>query len=144
MSRRLCARAHRFRVPVRRLSAANDVRILSLLPSATEIVGGLGLASQLVGVTHECDAAPTATELQAALARGAERVTFSDIDATMAQGEIDGRVKASLRDLGSGSLYGVDAAAVARARPTVVLTQTLCDVCAPSAETVARAVAPVS
>ena len=69
---------------------------MSLLPSATEIVGGLGLEGHLVGVSHECDVAPTAERLRAVLEAGCERVTTSDIDPhALPQGEIDRRVKAA-------------------------------------------------
>ena len=117
--------------------ASSTPRIMSLLPSATEIVGGLGLESHLVGVSHECDVAPTADRLRAVLEAGCERVTTSDIDPhALPQGEIDRRVKAALEEGGDGALYGVDAAAVARAAPTVLLTQTLCGVCAPATSSV--------
>ena len=120
-------------------------RIMSLLPSATEIVGGLGLEDRLVGVSHECDLAPTAERIRAVLAAGCERVTTSDIDPhTLPQGEIDRRVKAALQSGGDGALYGVDAAAVARAAPTVLLTQTLCGVCAPSTSSVEAVLAAVN
>ena len=113
------------------------MRIVSLLPSATEIVGGLGLESHLVGVSHECDVAPTADRLRAVLEAGCARVTTSDIDPhALPQGEIDRRVKEALKTGGDGALYGVDAAAVARAAPTVLLTQTLCGVCAPATSAV--------
>lgn len=120
-------------------------RIMSLLPSATEIVGGLGLEDCLVGVSHECDLAPTAERMRAVLAAGCELVTTSDIDPhTLPQGEIDRRVKAALQSGGDGALYGVDAAAVARAAPTVLLTQTLCGVCAPSTSSVEAVLAAVN
>ena len=129
--------------------ASSTPRIMSLLPSATEIVGGLGLEEHLVGVSHECDVAPTAERLRAVLESGCERVTTSDIDPhALPQGEIDRRVKEALKTGGDGALYGVDAAAVARAAPTVLLTQTLCGVCAPATSAVeavltAADVAPV-
>jgi ABC-type Fe3+-hydroxamate transport system substrate-binding protein/diphthamide synthase (EF-2-diphthine--ammonia ligase) len=117
--------------------ASSTPRIMSLLPSATEIVGGLGLEGHLVGVSHECDVAPTAERLRAVLEAGCERVTTSDIDPhALPQGEIDRRVKEALETGGDGALYGVDAAAVARAAPTVLLTQTLCGVCAPATSAV--------
>lgn len=105
-------------------------RIVSLLPSATEIVGALGLSELLVGVTHECDVCPDAAGMRRLLQRGVERVTVSEIQPhTMTQGAIDLAVKQSLS---SGlSLYALDEAAFVRARPSVVLTQALCSVCAP-------------
>ena len=113
-------------------------RILSLLPSATEIVGGLGLEDCIVGVTHECNP----DFIGGLLARGVPRVTSSAIDPhALPQGEIDGMVKASL---GAGlSLYGVDEALVRAAAPDLVLTQMLCAVCAPSADDVGAACASV-
>ena len=113
-------------------------RILSLLPSATEIVGGLGLEDCIVGVTHECNP----DFIGGLLARGVPRVTSSAIDPhALPQGEIDGMVKASL---GAGlSLYGVDEALVRAAAPDLVLTQMLCAVCAPSADDVGAACANV-
>lgn len=112
-------------------------RILSLLPSATEIVGALDLADHLVGVTHECDACPDAAGMARALAAGVRRVTISHIDPhQMTQGAIDAAVKQSLA---SGlSLYALDEPLVRAARPSVVLTQALCAVCAPSADEVAE------
>ncbi|KAH8059842.1 hypothetical protein JL720_13650 [Aureococcus anophagefferens] len=85
-------------------------RILSLLPSATEIVGGLGLEDCIVGVTHECN-----PDFIGGLLARACRVTPSAIDPhALPQGEIDGMVKASL---GAGlSLYGVDEPLRAAAR----------------------------
>lgn len=107
-----------------------SVRIVSLLPSATEIVGALELADQLVGVTHECDVCPDAAGMRRVLERGALRVTVSDIDPhAMTQAAIDSAVKNSLS---SGlSLYGLRQDVLVRVRPSVVLTQALCSVCAP-------------
>eukprot|EP01065_Artemidia_motanka_P050429 TRINITY_DN8627_c0_g1_i1.p1 TRINITY_DN8627_c0_g1~~TRINITY_DN8627_c0_g1_i1.p1 ORF type:complete len:659 (+),score=127.36 TRINITY_DN8627_c0_g1_i1:814-2790(+) len=106
-------------------------RICSLLPSATEIVGTLGLARHIVGITHECDVAPDEAGLQAVLDRGVPRVTTSDIDpATEDQADIDRKVKESLRK--GLSLYQIDDAKFQAGNPTVILTQALCTVCAPS------------
>ncbi len=123
----------------------NEHRILSLLPSTTEIVGALGLADHLVGVTHECDVCPDPEGLATVLARGVPRVTGTrlfvesppagaDGSSPLGQAEIDAAVRASLAE--GASLYTLDAAALRTARPTVVLTQALCSVCAPSAEEV--------
>jgi iron complex transport system substrate-binding protein len=107
------------------------MRVVSLLPSATEIIGALGLAEQLVGVTHECDVCPDAVGMRRLMQRGVERVTTSHINPhTLSQGAIDDAVK---RSLSSGlSLYELREDALFRARPTVVLTQALCSVCAPA------------
>jgi iron complex transport system substrate-binding protein len=93
-------------------------RIACLLPSATEIVGGLGLGHRLVAVTHECDVCPGGRDLN-----DVPRVTHAggiDPDA-MSQGEIDGIIRGSLA---SGiSPYSLLGDALARSRPDLVLTQ---------------------
>ena len=95
-------------------------RILSLLPSTTEIAGALGLADQLVGRSHECT-----------LPDGVERlpvVTAPKLDVHAPSGAIDRRVKELVRE--GLSVYRVDAELVRELRPTVILTQTQCEVCA--------------
>jgi len=105
------------------------MRIVSLLPAATDLVAELGLAGQLVGRTHECDWPP-----------GVDRVpvvTGSGIGADLSSREISRAVGGAH----SGSaLYELDAEALARLRPDVVLTQDLCEVCAVSYRRVSDAV----
>jgi iron complex transport system substrate-binding protein len=101
-------------------------RIISLLPSATEIVCALGAGDALVGITHECD---YPTEIL-----GRPRVTSARIDPTMASEEIDRLVREQLDD--SGTLYRLDLDLVERLEPDIVLTQQLCTVCAVGYETV--------
>ena len=106
------------------------MRIVSLLPSATEVVAALGLAEQLVGVSHACDFPPEAV-------RGRPVLTRSAIPAGLSQSEIDRTVA---ERLGCGeSLYLLDEALLAALAPDVILTQELCDVCAVSADTVRSA-----
>ena len=105
-------------------------RIISLLPSATEIVCALGLDTSLVGVTHECDYPPCVA--------GKPRLTASRIShQTMTSAEIDHAVRSQLD--GHGSIYDLDEAQLRALRPDVILTQELCDVCAVSYTTVERA-----
>jgi iron complex transport system substrate-binding protein len=97
------------------------VRLVSLLPSATEIVYALGLGDDLVGVTFECDEPPAArTEKEVVVGgRDTSGMTPADIDQYV-------------RDqLASGEdLYTLQADALARLRPDLILTQDLCRVCA--------------
>jgi iron complex transport system substrate-binding protein len=95
------------------------VRICSLLPSATEIVGDLGLVGALVGVSEECRLP------------GVPVVTAARIDSsTLSSVEIDDAVRDAIR--GGRSLYAVDAELIATLRPDVIVTQDLCAVCAVS------------
>jgi iron complex transport system substrate-binding protein len=102
---------------------AEPQRIISLLPSATEIVYALGLGDRLVAVTHECDY-PTD-------AASKPKATFSLIaqDALPAL-EIDIAVREALR--ANGTLYDLDRAVLESLQPDLILTQQLCDVCAVS------------
>src|SRR5262245_22984576 len=103
------------------------MRIVSLLPSATEIVCALGLVDALVAVTHECDY-PNA-------ARAKPVVTRSLLDHSDATSEeIDDAVRGQLRD--GLSLYALDREMLGELRPDIILTQALCDVCAVSFDAV--------
>jgi iron complex transport system substrate-binding protein len=96
------------------------MRILSLLPSATEIVYALGLEDDLVGVTHECDWPPAA--------RAKRPVSFSALPPAAEPAEVDRLVSASIN--GGEPIYRLDNEAVRELRPDLVLTQDLCAVCA--------------
>lgn len=106
------------------------MRILSLLPAATEMVAYLGLADSLCGISHECDYPPEVV--------GLPRVTRSIIPADASAAEIDAivRERANLQ----ASLYELDADWVAELRPDWIITQTLCDVCAVADADVERAI----
>jgi len=96
-------------------------RIVSLLPSATEIVCALGLEARLVGISHSCDYPPTIVD-RPRLSR--PRASLDGLSS----GEIDAAVRAALRD--SGSVYEIDVAAIRALAPDLILTQGICDVCA--------------
>jgi iron complex transport system substrate-binding protein len=104
------------------------VRVVSLLPAATEIVAALGQTDRLVGVSHECD---FPDEVNAK-----PRVTRCAIhDAGLPSAEIDGWVRETLAE--TGTLYTMDEPLLRRLAPDVILTQRLCDVCAVGYGTVA-------
>jgi iron complex transport system substrate-binding protein len=105
------------------------VRIVSLLPSATEIIAALGLRDELVGVTHECDWPRDVAALP--------KVTRTLIPADATSREIDGLVRDRLRT--QRALYTLDTAALERLRPDLIVTQSLCDVCAVADEEVQAA-----
>ncbi len=96
------------------------MRVVSLLPAATEIVAFLGASESLVGITHECDY----PEVVASRAR----VTHSAIPHSADPAEIDAAVKAQS---GEGhALFTLDEPRIRALHPDVLLTQALCDVCA--------------
>jgi iron complex transport system substrate-binding protein len=104
-------------------------RIISFLPSATEMVCSLGLSDQLLGITHECDYPPQVRD-KPIVVRGVlptERMTQLEIDTAVSE-----RLRNGL------SLYQVDEALVRDIAPDLILTQDLCQVCAPSGSEVTR------
>src|SRR3954465_13347923 len=96
------------------------MRIVSLLPSATEIVCALGLEESLVGVTHECDYPPFVKALP--------KVTRTLIPHDASSREIDALVRERLAD--QRALYSLDMPVLAVLRPDLLVTQALCEVCA--------------
>jgi len=97
------------------------MRVVSLLPAATEIVGALGLMDCLVGVSHECDYPDEANEKP--------RVTRCEVHGSgLPSRDIDLWVRETLDT--SGTLYTMDEDLLRRLAPEVILTQRLCDVCA--------------
>ncbi len=105
------------------------MRIVSLLPSATEIICALGLDERLVGVTHECDFPPSVQLLP--------KVTRSLIPQDASSAEIDRRVRERLKT--GKALYTLDLPTLERLRPDLIVTQALCDVCAVAEEEVRAA-----
>ena len=119
-----------------------EPRIVSLLPSATEIVCALGFQDQLVGRSHECDF-PAGVESLPAL-------TTPRFAATPDSSEIDRRVRElaqAARDANEADalgVYAIDTELLRELRPTHIVTQTQCEVCAVSLREVERAVATLT
>ncbi|WP_145094147.1 cobalamin-binding protein [Rosistilla carotiformis] len=105
------------------------MRIVSLLPSATEIICGLGLRDQLVGVTHECDDPADVLQLP--------KVTRTLIPADASSNQIDALVRERLKT--EHALYSLDMPVFESLAPDLIVTQTLCDVCAVSQREVSDA-----
>jgi iron complex transport system substrate-binding protein len=103
------------------------VRIVSLLPSATEIVATLGMADLLVGRSAECDWPDEVRELPVVTAARVDtsELSSSAIDEAVRQAVLDGR-----------SLYAVDEDVLAAVEPDLIVTQDLCKVCAVSSDEV--------
>jgi iron complex transport system substrate-binding protein len=104
------------------------VRIVSLVPHATELLFALGLDEEIVGVTHECDHPP------AALAR--RRITRDVLPAGLSAAEIDAAVRE--RTLEGEAIYALDREGLAALAPDLIVTQALCPVCAVSYDEVAE------
>jgi iron complex transport system substrate-binding protein len=104
------------------------MRIVSLVPHATELLFTLGLGRDVVGVTHECDYPPAALERR--------QVTRDVLPAGLGAGEIDAAVRD--RTLNGDAIYALDREALAQLEPDLIVTQALCPVCAVSYEQVAE------
>jgi iron complex transport system substrate-binding protein len=116
-------------VPARRIDAVH--RIVSLLPSATEIVCALGFEGELVGRSHECDFPASVTHLPS--------LTSPKFNPEGTSAEIDQRVKTILSE--ALAVYRVDADLLRDLKPDFIVTQSQCDVCAVSMREVEDAVA---
>src|SRR3989441_5385626 len=110
------------------------MRVVSLLPAATEMVAALGALPRLVGVSHECDYPPEA--------RALPRVTRTRLDPSLPSAEID-RAMAAARRTGTPSVE-VDVKLIAQLRPDVILGQSLCEVCAVGESGLAQLVAALN
>jgi iron complex transport system substrate-binding protein len=107
----------------------NGPRIVSFLPSATEIACALGLSDSLLGITHECDYPPE-VRTKPVVVRNVlpiEQMSQSEIDRAVAE-----RMRAGL------SLYQIDEPLLRELAPDLILTQDLCQVCAPSGNEVSQ------
>ncbi len=104
------------------------MRIVSLVPHATELLFALGLGEDVVAVTHECDHPAAAGELQ--------RVTRDRLSAGLSAAEIDAAVRE--RTLRGEAIYELDSEALLALEPELIVTQALCPVCAVSYDEVAE------
>jgi iron complex transport system substrate-binding protein len=104
------------------------VRIVSLVPHATELLFALELGSEVVAVTHECDYPPAA--------RAAKQVTRDVLPGGLSAAEIDAAVRE--RTLHGAAIYELDRDAIAALSPDLIVTQALCPVCAVSYTEVAE------
>ncbi len=106
-------------------------RIVSFLPSATEILYQLGVGDQIVGVTHECNFPDEA--------KCKPRVIYSSFDPTTINSkEIDRRVVELMHS--SGDIYLIDEQVLKKANPDLIVAQGLCDVCSPTTKEISKAV----
>lgn len=105
------------------------LRIVSLLPSATEMICALGLEEALMGITHCCDYPPSIRQ-KPRVVHGAIPVDSMSLNA------VDVSVSQQLQQ--GKSLYTLDEALLAEMQPTLLVTQDLCQVCAPSGKEVDR------
>jgi iron complex transport system substrate-binding protein len=104
------------------------MRIVSLVPHATELLFALGLGPEVVGVTHECDHPAAALERR--------QVTRDMLPAGLSAAEIDSAVRE--RTLNGASIYELDRKVLAGLEPDLIVTQALCSVCAVSYDEVAE------
>lgn len=106
-------------------------RIVSLLPSSTEICFALGLGDRVVGVSHECDFPPEVS--------GRPVLTSPKVDPHATSAEIDRQVRALVAD--GLSVYRIDEPRLRELRPDLIITQDVCEVCAVSFAEVREATA---
>jgi iron complex transport system substrate-binding protein len=118
-------------VPAASVDERRRPRVVSLLPSATELVCAVGGTGDLVGVSHECDFPEEVRRLPV--------LTSARIGALPSSLAIDASVRAVIRD--ALSIYSIDEQKLAELRPDVIVTQDLCEVCAVSLNDVRGAVA---
>ncbi len=113
------------------MSDTTNLRIISLLPSATEIIDCLGLTEALVGRSHECDYPPQVKDLPVC--------TEARLDSGKKSGEIDADVQTLIKQ--ALSIYKVKTEVIEQLQPTHIITQDQCDVCAVNFAEVKKAIA---
>ncbi|MDJ0902084.1 MAG: cobalamin-binding protein [Xenococcus sp. MO_188.B8] len=111
-----------------------NLRIVSLLPSATEIINCLGLTNALVGRSHECDYPPSVKDLPVC--------TEARLNSHKPSGEIDVDVQTLMQK--ALSIYEIKTEVLERLQPTHIITQDQCDVCAVNLPEVERAIAKLT
>ena len=113
------------------MSDTANLRIVSLLPSATEIIDCLGLTEFLVGRSHECDYPPQVKDLPIC--------TVAPLDSSKKSGEIDADVQTLVQE--ALSIYKIKTEVLEQLQPTHIVTQDQCDVCAVNLSEVEKAIA---
>jgi iron complex transport system substrate-binding protein len=116
------------------MTQLSPLRLVSLLPSATEIIAGLGLIERLVGISHECDYPP---EIKDRAVCTSARLSIHQPSSEIHQ-EVDKLLAAAV------SIYEIDLDTLTRLQPTHIITQDQCDVCAVSFGEVEKAVAKLT
>jgi iron complex transport system substrate-binding protein len=111
-----------------------SLRLVSLLPSATEIIDCLGLTDRLVGISHECDYPPEV--------KNRAICTSAKLSIHQSSGEIHQEVDKLLA--AAASIYEINLDALTQLQPTHIITQDQCDVCAVSFSEVEKAVAKLT
>ena len=104
----------------------SDFRIISLFPSSSDILFDLNLEKQLVAVSHEC--------LENDYFKQLPKVTSTCINTNVSQSEIDNQVRDKLKK--NEPIYKIDINLIKKLKPTHILTQDICDVCAVSSNTI--------
>lgn len=111
-----------------------NLKIISLLPSATEIIDCLGLTNYLVGRSHECDYPPTVKNLPVC--------TEARLNSYKSSSEIDSDVQTLMQK--ALSIYKIKTEVLEQLQPTHIITQDQCDVCAVNLPEVERAIAKLT
>lgn len=116
------------------MASSQNLRIISLLPAATEMVCLLGLQDLLVGISHDSDYPRSITRLP--------KITTTVIDQSLPSREIDKKIRESNHR--GQSVFHIDKKQLAELAPNLILTQELCPVCAPSFSSVEKAAKLIS
>lgn len=116
------------------MSDSANLKIVSLLPSATEIIDCLGLTNALVGRSHECDYPPTVKDLPVC--------TEARLNSELNSGEIDADVQTLMQK--ALSIYKIKTEVLEQLQPTHIITQDQCDVCAVNLPEVEKAIAQLT